>query len=211
MTTLKRLTDNHTVNFLRFALGLRGPASSVSGPERDVLARFARGKRCIIEVGVFEGATSRLFCQEIDPTGAVYLIDPFFPTVRLERMLNVSFNRIVATKAVKPWPERARFIRLPSRAAAETLSLRGMAEFIFIDARHEYEFVLEDFQSWVPMLAPGGAMAFHDSRVCDARGDIDESSGPVRLMREVGAGQHGPWQVVATADSVTVLRRAGEA
>jgi Methyltransferase domain len=79
------------------------------------------------------------------------------------------------------------------------------AGFIFIDARHDYESVREDFQVWAPKLAPDGAMAFHDSRVCPARPDIEESSGPVRLMREIGSGVHGPWQIVATADSVTVI------
>lgn len=203
---IKRLVENHTVSFLKFVVGMRGPASSVSGAETALLTQFARGRRTIVEVGVFEGVTSQLFCKEVDPLGTVYLVDPFFPTVRVERLLHLSFNQIVATKAVQPFAARAKFVRLTSREAAETLPLQGKADFIFIDARHDYESVLEDFKVWTPMLAANGAMAFHDSRVCPARDDIAEDSGPVRLMREIASGLHGRWDVAGTADSLTVLK-----
>jgi hypothetical protein len=204
---LKRLTDSHSANFLKFVLGLRPPATSVSSSEHQLLGSLARGRRSIIEVGVFEAATSRLFCQEMDPSGTLYLVDPFFPTVRLERLLNLSFTRWVATKTVAPWRSRVQFIRQPSRTAAEALPLRGQAQLIFIDARHDYESVLEDLHCWAPMLAEQGTIAFHDSRVCPARPDLHDQVGPVRLMREIAQGVHGGWQVFATADSITAVRR----
>ena len=205
---LKRYTDNHTVKFLQFVLGLRQTATSVSSAEHDLLSSFARGKRCIIEVGVFEGATSRFFCREMAPAGVLYLVDPFIPEVRLERLLDFSFTRWVATRTVAPWRDRVRFIRRPSRDAAEELHLTGQADLIFIDARHDYDSVLEDFRCWTPMLAQGGAMAFHDSQVCAARPDLDDQVGPVRLMCEIRQAQHGPWETIAKADSVTVIRPA---
>jgi len=206
---LKRLTDNRTVNFLKFALGVRETTTSVSDAERELLSSFARGKRCIIEVGVFEGSTSRLFCREMAPAGTVYLVDPFFPEVRIERLLDFSFTRWVATKTVEPWRDRVRFIRQTSRSASEALPLKSQAELIFIDARHDYESVLEDFRCWAPMLAENGTMAFHDSRICAARPDLDDQVGPVRLMREISQMQHGAWETFATADSITAIRRAG--
>jgi predicted O-methyltransferase YrrM len=204
---LKRYTDNHTVNFLKFLVGLRAPTTSVTTDERNTLARLARGKRCIVEVGVFEAATSQLFCSEMDPRGKLYLVDPFFPEVRVERLLNVSFTRWVATRAVRPWQDRAEFVRLPSDQAAATLPLQGKADFIFIDARHDYDSVREDFQCWAPMLAEGAVLAFHDSRLCPARTDIGPNDGPVRLMAEIAGGQYGAWNVVATCDSVTAIER----
>jgi predicted O-methyltransferase YrrM len=207
---LKRYTDNHTVKFLKFLVGLRPPESSVTNAERDLLSSLARGKRCIIEVGVFEGVTSQLLCRKMSGDGTLYLVDPFFPEVRLERLLNVSFTRFVATKGLEPWRERVRFVREPSATASQRLPLRGKAELIFIDARHDYDSVLEDFRCWAPMLAPGAAMAFHDSNLCVARPDLGEGAGPVRLMREIQQGVHGPWDIVAHADSITVARRRGE-
>jgi len=204
---LKRYTDNHTVNFLKFLVGLRAPTTSVTAAERSTLAGLARGRRCIVEVGVFEAATSQVFCNEMDPGGKLYLVDPFFPEVRVERLLNVSFTRWVATQSVRPWQERVEFVRLPSDRAAVTLPLRGKADFIFIDARHDYESVRQDFQCWAPMLAEGAVMAFHDSRLCPARTEITPDDGPVRLMAEIAEGQHGAWKVVATCDSVTAIER----
>jgi len=132
--TFKRYTDNYTVNFLKFKLGLRKPATSVSPAEHELLSGLARGKGCIVEVGVFEAATSRIFCQEIGPSGTLFLVDPHFPEVLLERLLNVSFARSVAAKTVAPWRERVRFVRQSSRGAVAALSLRGKADLIFIDA-----------------------------------------------------------------------------
>jgi predicted O-methyltransferase YrrM len=203
---LKRYTDNHTVNFLKLVVGLRKPETSVSAAEHALLADLARGKRCIVEVGVFQGATSRVFCQEMSPDGTLYLVDPFFPEVRLERLLNVSFNRWVAAKSVEPWRGRSQFVREPSVQAAGKLSLEGKADLIFIDARHDYESVLEDFRCWSPMLAPGAPMAFHDSNPCPARPELGENEGPVRLMRQIERGEHGAWQVVGHADSVTIVK-----
>jgi hypothetical protein len=206
---LERYTNNYTVSFLKFVVGLRKPSTSVSAIEQLFLADLVRSKRCIVEVGVFEGATSQLFCREMEPTGKLYLVDPFFPEVRLERLWGVSFTRFVATKTVRPWQDRVTFVREPSVAAAAILPLQDRAELIFIDARHDYDSVLEDFRCWSPMLAKGAVMAFHDSHVCAARPDLDDGKGPVRLMREISEGKHGAWEMMGTADSVTAIRRRG--
>jgi predicted O-methyltransferase YrrM len=204
---LKRLTDNHTARTLKFFAGLRKAHTSVSAAEHELLAGLASGKRCIVEVGVFEGVTSTIFCRVMEPAGRLYLVDPFFPETRLEKALNVSFTKWVATKTVKPWLPRIEFVREPSVVAAEKLPLQGKAELIFIDARHDYASVLEDFKSWVPMLGTGAVMAFHDSHPCPARPELQPTDGPVRLMTEIASGQHGPWQVIDHADSVTVVGR----
>jgi hypothetical protein len=204
---LQRYTNSYTMNFLKFVVGLRKPATSVSATEQKFLADLGQGKSCIVEVGVFEGATSELFCRKMDPHGRLYLVDPFLPEVRLERLLGVSFTRFVATRTVKPWEERLTFIREPSVAAAAKLPLRAKAQLIFIDARHDYDSVLEDFRCWSPMLAQGAVMAFHDSHVCAARPDLDDEEGPVRLMREISEGKHGSWEILGNADSVTAIRR----
>jgi predicted O-methyltransferase YrrM len=205
--SLKRITDNHTTRTLRFFAGLRRAYTSVSAVEHKLLMRLASRKQCIVEVGVFEGGTSEVFCRAMAPEGRLYLVDPFFPETRLEKLLNVSFTRLVATKTVSPWEAQIEFVRQASNVAAVNLSLRGKADLIFIDARHDYDSVLEDFCCWSPMLADGALIAFHDSHMCTARPELQPTDGPVRLMAEIGKGQHGSWQIVDHADSVTVVRR----
>jgi hypothetical protein len=43
-------------------------------------------------------------------------------------------------------------------------------DFVFIDARHEYEPVLEDITCWYPKLRSGGIMAGHDFRTNNVNG-----------------------------------------
>lgn len=207
MINLRSLTNNHTTRTIQFFAGLRKASTSVSAVEHQLLTNLSDGKRCIVEVGVYEGVTSELFCRSMHPEGRLYLVDPFFPETRLEKLFNVSFTRWVAEKTVKPWSSRFEFVRRPSTVAAAELPLRGRAELIFVDARHDYASVLEDFQCWSPMLAEGATIAFHDSHICPARPELQPADGPVRLMTEITGGRHGPWEVVDTADSVTVVRR----
>ena len=146
----------------------------------------------------------------MEPTGKLYLVDPFFPEVRLERLWGVSFHTVCrdqdGTTVAGP---RLHSCTELSVAAAAMLPLQEKAELIFIDARHDYDSVLEDFRCWSPMLAKGAVMAFHDSHVCAARPDLDDGKGPVRLMREISEGKHGAWEMMGTADSVTAIRRRG--
>lgn len=42
----------------------------------------------------------------------------------------------------------------------------GIADFIYIDARHEYDSIREDLELWWPKLRPGGVLAGHDYAGC---------------------------------------------
>lgn len=203
-------TQRDTLAFVQFLLGLRGPRTAVSPAETELLRELAQGKRSIVEVGVYEGATSRELCSVMCPDGLIYLVDCYRPGVRIERWLGMSFARHVARSMVKPWKRQTRFIRMDSLSAAAAAAghlLDQPAELIFIDADHSYEAVREDFLAWSAQLAEDGVLAFHDSRPCPARRDLTPSTGPVRLSGEIRDGRFGPWEVVATADSVTAFRR----
>lgn len=201
-------TQRDTLAFGLFLLGLRGPRTAVSTAETELLRELAESKRSIVEVGVYEGATSRKLCSVMCPEGLIYLVDCYRPGVRLERWLDTSFARHVATRMVKPWRRQVRFVRMDSASAAAAELLEQPADFVFIDADHSYEAVREDFLAWSAQLDEGGTLALHDSRPCPARGDLTPATGPVRLAGEIRDGRFGAWEVVATADSVTAFRRA---
>ena len=48
-----------------------------------------------------------------------------------------------------------------STIAAAKVAPRSL-DFIYLDARHDYEGVAEDLRSWWPALRPGGVLAGHD-------------------------------------------------
>lgn len=196
----------YTFELLRFALGLRGPLTAVSEAEMTLLSEVAGAATYAVEVGVYEGASSRRILQAMPPAGVLYLVDPYFEGVRVEQWLGFSGPYWVARRMVAPYGERARFVRKTSAQAAAELVLPRPADFIFIDARHDYDSVAEDVRLWSRHLAADGTLALHDSRVCAARLDLSENTGPVRLVRELVAAA-GQWQLVAAADSLSVLRR----
>ena len=57
-------------------------------------------------------------------------------------------------------------LRMASIQAAEAWPIgAGLAGLIHFDATHTYDAVMEDVRAWLPHLAPGGVMAFHDYSV----------------------------------------------
>jgi predicted O-methyltransferase YrrM len=182
-------------------------STTVTAAESDLLADLARCGTSLIEVGVYQGATSARLAAAMAPKGCLWLIDPYVLLTRPERALGFSFNERLAHRVVRPFGDRVRFVRQVSVEAARNLPLSEPADLIFIDADHSYDAVREDFLAWAPRLAPAGLIAFHDSRPCAARPDLSDDAGPVRLASEILRGDHGPWSLAAAADSVTAFRR----
>ena len=201
-----RLARSYVASYLRWALGLRPAFSSLTAAERALLAGVARGARCVVEVGVAEGVTSRLLAEAMAPDGALVLVDPYIRESRVERWCGVSFAERIARHEVRAHAARTRFVREASVPAAAACGLEGRCDLVFIDARHDYASVRADWAAWAPMLAPGAALAFHDSQPCAARPDLSTETGSVRFVAELAAGEHGAWARAAVADSLTVLR-----
>jgi predicted O-methyltransferase YrrM len=197
----------YSIEFLKYLAGLRGPHSTLTSVESALLRSLAAGRECAVEVGVYEGVTSAAMAGTLSPTGTLYLVDPYTLGARLERWLGLSFTSHVARRSVRPWRQRVRFVRATSLEAARSLDLHRPADLVFVDADHGYEAVRDDLRAWSPKLAPGGVLAFHDSRRCPARLDLTPATGPVRLMDEVRGGLFGTWRIVAEADSVTAISR----
>jgi predicted O-methyltransferase YrrM len=200
----------YSIEFLQYLAGLRRARSTLTAAESAWLRAASAGRSCLVEVGVFEGVTSAVLAAAMSPEGVLYLVDPYFLGVRLEKWLGFSFTGFVARRSVRPWSRRVRFVRATSLEAACSLSLHQPADLVFIDAVHSYEAVRDDMLAWAPKLAPGGILAFHDSRCCAARPDLTPDTGPVQLMDEVRRGLHGPWRLAGEADSLTALAHAKE-
>jgi len=196
-----------TFDFLSYLLLRRRAATSLTAAESRLLVTLARGRRSIVEVGVFQGATSARLAAAMAPSGSLWLVDPYRRHLRLERLLGLSYNEHIARRTLRPWAGRVHLLRRVSTVAAREIALERPAELIFVDADHSYEAVRDDFLAWAPHLAPAGVLAFHDSRRCPARPDLDAATGPVRLVEEILGGEHGSWSLVAEADSIAAFQR----
>lgn len=85
---------------------------------------------------------------------------------------------------------------------------------LLVDADHSYEGVRADYSAWLPHMAPGGLMVFHDYLMADVARFVDEDlAADRRVQREPGlvvpnvfavtcpAARTAPRAVVARTDS----------
>ena len=54
-------------------------------------------------------------------------------------------------------------------------------DFVFIDACHEYECVIEDIKHWLPKVKPGGVLAGHDADWPGVKRAVEECLGNVNV------------------------------
>jgi glycosyltransferase involved in cell wall biosynthesis/predicted O-methyltransferase YrrM len=185
------------------ALGLRPAVAQHSDAEAEVLMRYGANARVIVELGVAEGGSAAELRSVMSPAGHLHLVDPYEPG-----RLRVSMALIVARRTVSRVSRgHVRWLRLRSDEA-----IRGWTQpidFLLIDADHSYERAAGDWRLWSPFVVPGGYVALHDSAVFPG-GWTDERSGPVRLLDEILRGE-SEWLLVDQVDSLSVLRRVGEA
>lgn len=123
---------------------------------------------CGVEVGVKAGAFSE---RLLDDWGGRHLIsvDPWAPASPDERYVNLDnvaqdvhdgFHA-EAIGRLRRFGERSSVWRMTGREAASQIPHHSL-DFVYLDARHDYESVRDDLADWYPKLRPGGILAGHD-------------------------------------------------
>ena len=116
-----------------------------------------------VEIGVKAGEFSewildhwhgrRLVC--VDPWGAYSTGTQTVEQSEQERLYRQTRERLAR------FSDRSDVWRMTSLDAARRLEPASL-DFVYLDARHEYEHVREDVEAWWPLVRPGGIMAGHD-------------------------------------------------
>ena len=119
------------------------------------------------EVGVQDGHFSVTLLKRWRGS-LLYSIDPwreFEPSKYLDvaNQQQAVQDRIYegARNRLRKFGERSVIIRSTSAAGA-TQFAEGQLDFVYIDANHSYDAVVEDIRLWYPKLKPGGVLAGHD-------------------------------------------------
>jgi hypothetical protein len=128
----------------------------------------ARGlTRIGVEVGVRRGTYSHLLLWNWKGEKLIS-IDPWLEDARDAYVdkSNVSQSKHErlyedTKKRLAPFGPRSEIWRLTSVQAAERLQDRSI-DFVYVDARHDYDSVLEDLRAWFPKVRAGGVLAGHD-------------------------------------------------
>ncbi len=136
-----------------------GAWGATSDTEGWVLAVFARQARCMFEFGTATGRTAWLWAAN-SPADA--------------RVVTLTLPPDAATDRGEPPATGFRYTGTPGAdkidqrfgdsLAFEPGELEGRCDLIFIDGSHAYEHVRSDTEKALRMLAPGGAILWHDYR-----------------------------------------------
>lgn len=158
---LKRITSKRpSLQWPLHLVGFHSPDTQTSRAERDALARYARGRRALAEIGVYQGATTVRLAAVMDPAGVFFAIDPY-PGNRF----GIDFNYLIARREVsRRIVARVVWIRATGAEAINDPRVAGRTiDFLFIDADHSYQGLRKDWMAWRPFLQPGALIALHDT------------------------------------------------
>ncbi len=190
------MLNGSAARWLLHGLGLRAADTQTTAAERACLARHARGRSRLVEIGVMHGVTTAVLRGAMREDGVLTAIDPH-PAGRL----GVSFERAIAEREVAAVP-RGRVVLLRKYSRDALAGWTGSIDFLFVDGDHSLRGIDEDWRGWTPFVEPGGIVALHDSRPVPGRPDADS----VRYTRDV-VTVDARFLVIDAVDSLTVLRR----
>jgi len=180
------------------ALGLRPAYPQHSAEEAACLAKWAQGRKRLVEIGVAEGASALILRQNMHPRGDLWLVDPFHLSH------NPLFNTgLVAVRRTLGRCRRGRvhIVRAWSRDAVKNWHLP--IDFLFIDGDHRYESVLADWEGFAPWVEPGGVILFHDAKQTQ-----DHPVGPAQVVDRIFRGRGEPgWSIVEESGTIVAVLR----
>jgi predicted O-methyltransferase YrrM len=181
------------------AAGLAAAATQTIPSELDCLARHARGRRCAVEIGTFQGVSAAVIARALDPAGRLYCVDPWQPVAGRENPVYAIAKRHLRRHGVI---DRVVLLQQFSREAEATLP--AACDFAFIDGDHSYEGLATDWQILAPRLGAGGVMCLHDTTV--PQGQPQHTHGAVLYFEEVIRGD-ARFRHLETVHSLNVLER----
>lgn len=136
------------------------------------------------EIGVRTGSYSELFCQ----AGLkMYCVDPWEPYLRYSSSKQQRHYE-EARDRLKDYD--ATLIKKTSMDAVHDFQ-DGSLDMIYIDGRHEFDYVCRDLIEWCPKVRSGGMIALHDYNLTAVKYAVDAYT---------AAHQVNPWFVLKASN-----------
>jgi hypothetical protein len=130
---------------------------------KEIGKEFPKGKG--VEVGTFRGEFSKEIMENWE--GSLYMVDVWRPLSN-EEYLDASNhgnheNQIYgeAMNNIKGFEDRAVMVRASSEIASDMFEDNSL-DFVYIDANHAYDYVVQDIELWYPKIKEGGYLCGHD-------------------------------------------------
>jgi predicted O-methyltransferase YrrM len=194
-----RLRTSNVLHYVRYSFGLDEAHTQTTPAERALLRKLAAGAGTIVEIGAFEGVSTRLMRDAMPCDGHLYAVDPFI----VNRYGFCVQHAIFRHEAGRSTNGHVILMRQFSNEAIA--SWREPIDLLFLDGDHTFEGVTRDFREWGRHVRRGGIILVHTSEQSPAK-SVPMSCGPYRLVHEVVPHETG-FRVVRAVDSTTVVVR----
>jgi predicted O-methyltransferase YrrM len=189
-------------HFVLWCVGLQRASSLTTGPMQSTLARHARGRKRVVEIGCFHGVNTCNLRRAMHPEGVLFAVDPF-PAGRL----GVSFLKVIAHREVSKISNgQVRWLRMTDLEAAALLESAGEApvDFVFSDAVNTREGFRATWDAWSHRVVPGGLYVVN-SVVGTPRMAIHDAESAVYYREAIRVDPR--FEVLEEIDNMAVLRR----
>jgi predicted O-methyltransferase YrrM len=184
------------IHTLKYFARYDSPITQVSSDELALLSQYARDARILVEIGTFEGATTRTLAESTD--GHVYSMDVFFAG-----RTGICYPEVIARHHCR----RLKNVTILKGASADVArTFTKPIDFLFVDADHSYEGVKADWLAWFPKVQANGIIALHDCKYTDRmpqpQGSWDFYEKEIRAMAGV--------EEIGSVESLVVLRKSAD-
>jgi predicted O-methyltransferase YrrM len=187
-------------HYVAVALGAGVPHTQTSKEERDLLTRHLPGRKRIVEVGVFEGFTTRVLVDASDPDAVLYGVDPFFPG-----RLGICWGELIA-KRYNGKPLSTGKLQLVRALSVEVgTRVPETVDFVFIDADHSLQGITSDWDFWSRRVDRGGIIALHDTVLLPGRSQASELGSHQYFRTRIR--HDARFDIVAQVDSLSILSK----
>ncbi|MCK4307122.1 class I SAM-dependent methyltransferase [candidate division WOR-3 bacterium] len=194
------MNDNHLQETIRLANAVGDPKHAVTANEGIFL--YNRAKECskgvIVEIGSWKGR-SAVWLGRGSQAGfkrEVYAVDPHTGSPEHHRLYGKIWTLPVFQKNIERAGLSNIVVSLVKTSEEASKDWKEPIELLFIDGRHDYKYVKQDYDLWSRFLIPGGIVVFHDSiRWPGPKLVVDEVIYKTRDFMKVGIINSITWAV----------------
>ena len=193
------------IHNVKYFLGIDDADTQTSANEREVLKRLAKNASKTLEIGVFEGHSTKLLAESMNPSGILYAIDPFFAG-----RLGISYGELISRSQISKACQQNKGVRVQilkdfSHVVAYKNTDLCDLDLIFIDGDHSLEGITRDWQDWSERVKKGGIIALHDTKVPDYNPNVANLGSFQYFESHIKYDER--YELIEQIDSLSVLQR----
>ena len=208
-----RIRDDRRLRALAVGAGVIPPRRTNTGAEAELLARLARGRRRVVEIGVFEGSSAVLLYAALDPGAELHLVEPFASRpnpLRVGPPPTEWATRRVVERARRRAPG-PRVVWHVDYSASVAGGWTLPVDLVSIDGDRSEIGVAKDWDLWHEFVVEGGVVLFNDARA--SQRDGHGVRGPTAVVDRVFRGPRAlpDWEIAEEVDRAVAVVHAPRA